>query len=73
MKLNENFIDGQITCPISECGQIFFARGQIGGRLRWVPSHGNCQGAGKMVPLEQLTDPDAIEQGKEYHRLAKKH
>lgn len=57
-KLRKDFIDGQITCP--RCGYISYARGQIGGKLRWVPSHNDgCKGAGARVPLEPLMDPGA--------------
>ena len=64
-KLRKDFIDGQITCP--ECSEIFHDQGQIGGRLRWVPSHGDCEGAGARVPLEPLTDAGANDQCFDFH------
>ena len=63
--LNEDFIDGQITCP--ECGEVFFERGQICGRLRWIPTHGECDGVGARVPLEALTSQKATTESEQYH------
>lgn len=65
VELREDFIDGQITCPV--CGQIFHERGQIGGSLRWVFSHGDCKGAGARVPLELLSDSGAKDECRQLH------
>lgn len=67
MELRGDFIDGQVTCP--QCSKIFFRRGQIGGQLRLVPTHGDCKGAGAMVPLEILTDEMAEIQRSDFHAL----
>ncbi len=67
LEFNGKFVDGQITCP--ECGEIFFERGEIGGRLRWICSHGECGGAGARVPLEELSDQKAMIERGEYYTL----
>ena len=67
MPLNPDFVDGQITCP--ECEEKIFDRGKIGGKLRWIPSHENCAGAGARVPLEELADPKAMRERLESYKL----
>ncbi len=63
--LNEDFIDGEITCP--ECGEVFFECGQIGGRLRWIPTYDECDGAGARISLEALSSQKAMTEGREYY------
>ena len=64
MDLVHQFVDGQISCP--ECGKVFFARGAIGD-FKTVPYHNQCIGGGGGSYLDPLTDPDAIDQCRNFH------
>ncbi|MFC1609091.1 hypothetical protein ACFL16_01785 [Patescibacteria group bacterium] len=67
MSLNPNFVDGQITCTV--CQETFFERGKFDGRLRWIPTHEKCAGAGNRVPLEKLASTKAAQEKDEFYNI----